>query len=68
MENLFRTFIPPPLDQNKVAGDKANSSQDAQAQQQGQPTAAQQAQGGTAASEDGGSRLPVRTDQIVVSV
>jgi hypothetical protein len=45
MENLFRTFIPPPLDQNKVAGDKANSSQDAQAQQQGQPTAAQQGQG-----------------------
>jgi hypothetical protein len=38
-------FIPPPLDQNKVAGDKATSSQDAQAQQQGQPTAAQQAQG-----------------------
>jgi hypothetical protein len=30
---------------NLVAGDKATSAQDAQAQQQGQPTAAQQAQG-----------------------
>jgi hypothetical protein len=30
---------------NNVAGDKAMSSQDAQRQQQGQPTAAQQAQG-----------------------
>ena len=30
---------------NTVAGDKAMSSQDAQRQQQGQPTAAQQAQG-----------------------
>src|SRR6201995_6203990 len=36
----------PPTDtMNKVAGDKATSSQDTQAQQQGQPTAAQQAQG-----------------------
>jgi hypothetical protein len=36
----------PPTDtMNKAAGDKAMSSQDAQAQQQGQPTAAQQAQG-----------------------
>jgi hypothetical protein len=30
---------------NRVAGDKAMSSQDAQRQMQGQPTAAQQAQG-----------------------
>jgi hypothetical protein len=30
---------------NNVAGKKAMSSQDAQRQQQGQPTAAQQAQG-----------------------
>jgi hypothetical protein len=30
---------------NNVAGDKAMSSQDAKRQQQGQPTAAQQAQG-----------------------
>jgi hypothetical protein len=36
----------PPTDtMNKVAGDKAMSSQDTQAQMQGQPTAAQQAQG-----------------------
>jgi hypothetical protein len=30
---------------NRVAGDKAMSSQDTQRQQQGQPTAAQQAEG-----------------------
>jgi hypothetical protein len=30
---------------NRVAGEKATSSLDAQRQQQGQPTAAQQAQG-----------------------
>jgi hypothetical protein len=36
----------PPTDtMNRMAGDKAMSSQDAQRQQQGQPTAAQQAQG-----------------------
>jgi hypothetical protein len=36
----------PPTDtMNRVAGDKAMSSQDAQRQQQGQPTAAEQAQG-----------------------
>ncbi len=36
----------PPTDtMNRVAGEKATSSQDAQRQQQGQPTAAQQAQG-----------------------
>jgi hypothetical protein len=36
----------PPTDtMNKVAGDKATSSQDTQMQQQGQPTAAQQAEG-----------------------
>jgi len=36
----------PPTDtMNRVAGDKAMSPQDAQRQQQGQPTAAQQAQG-----------------------
>lgn len=36
---------PPTETMNKMAGDKAMSSQDAQRQQQGQPTAAQQAQG-----------------------
>ena len=36
----------PPTDtMNKVAGDRATSSQDTQRQQQGQPTAAQQAEG-----------------------
>jgi hypothetical protein len=36
----------PPTDtMNRVAGDKAMSAQDAQRQQQGEPTAAQQAQG-----------------------
>ena len=37
--------IPPTGMMNQVAGDKATSEQDAQRQQQGQPTAAQQAQG-----------------------
>jgi hypothetical protein len=36
---------------NRVAGDKAMSAQDAQAQQQGQPTAAQQAQGAKASDK-----------------
>jgi hypothetical protein len=36
---------PPTETMNRVAGDKATSSQDAQRQQQGQPTAAQQAEG-----------------------
>lgn len=36
---------PPTETMNRVAGDKAMSSQDAHAQQQGQPTAAQEAQG-----------------------
>jgi hypothetical protein len=36
---------PPTETMNRVAGAKATSSQDAQRQQQGQPTAAQQAQG-----------------------
>jgi len=36
---------PPTETMNNVAGGKAMSSQDAQQQQQGQPTAAQQAQG-----------------------
>jgi hypothetical protein len=36
---------PPTETMNNMAGDKAMSSQDAQRQQQGQPTAAQQAQG-----------------------
>lgn len=44
--NSAPTPAHPPTDtMNKVAGDKATSSQDTQAQQQGQPTAAQQAQG-----------------------
>jgi hypothetical protein len=36
---------PPTETMNQMAGDKAMSSQDAQRQQQGQPTAAQEAQG-----------------------
>ena len=36
---------PPTETMNRVAGEKATSSQDAQRQQQGQPTAAQQAEG-----------------------
>jgi hypothetical protein len=36
---------PPTETMNNVAGDKAMSSQDTQRQQQGRPTAAQQAQG-----------------------
>jgi hypothetical protein len=41
-----KTAAHPPTDtMNHVAGDKAMSSQDAQAQQQGELTAAQQAQG-----------------------
>ena len=36
---------PPTNTMNQVAGNKAMSSQDAQRQQQGQPTAAQQAEG-----------------------
>jgi hypothetical protein len=36
---------PPTETMNRVAGEKATSSRDAQRQQQGQPTAAQQAQG-----------------------
>jgi hypothetical protein len=36
---------PPTETMNRVAGQKATSSQDAQRQQQGQPTAAEQAQG-----------------------
>ncbi len=36
---------PPTNTMNEVAGNKAMSSQDAQKQEQGQPTAAQQAQG-----------------------
>jgi hypothetical protein len=37
---------PPTSTMNRAAGDVATSSQDAQQQMQGQPTAAQQAQGG----------------------
>jgi hypothetical protein len=36
---------PPTKTMNQVAGDKAMSAQDAQRQQQGEPTAAKQAQG-----------------------
>jgi hypothetical protein len=36
---------PPTAAMNSAAGEKATSAQDAQRQQQGQPTAAQQAQG-----------------------
>jgi hypothetical protein len=47
---------PPTETMNRVAGEKATSSQDAQRQQQGQPTAAQQAQGAkpTAQTSDQG--------------
>jgi hypothetical protein len=42
----------PPTDaMNRVAGNTATSSQDAQAQQQGQPTAAQQALGAKPSAE-----------------
>jgi len=45
-EGSAATKAHPPTDtMNRVSGDKATSSQDAQRQQQGQPTAAQQAQG-----------------------
>jgi hypothetical protein len=42
---------PPTETINRVAGDKATSSQDAQRQQQGQPTAAQEAQGAKMADQ-----------------
>lgn len=42
---------PPTETMNRVAGDKATSSQDTQRQQQGQPTAAQQAQGAKVADQ-----------------
>jgi hypothetical protein len=47
---------PPTETMNRAAGDKAMSSQDAQRQQQGQPTAAQQAEGAqpSAKMADGG--------------
>jgi hypothetical protein len=38
---------PPTQTMNRVAGDKATSAQDTQRQQQGEPTAAQQAEGAT---------------------
>jgi hypothetical protein len=42
----------PPTDtMNRVAGDKAMSAQDTQRQQQGQPTAAQEAQGAKMADQ-----------------
>lgn len=42
----------PPTDtMNRMASDKAMSSQDAQRQQQGQPTAAQQAQGAKSSTQ-----------------
>lgn len=47
-----KTPAHPPTDtMNRVAGAKATSSQDAQAQQQGEPTAAQQAQGAQPSSK-----------------
>jgi hypothetical protein len=42
---------PPTETMNRVAGDKATSSQDTQRQQQGQPTAAQEAQGAQVADQ-----------------
>jgi hypothetical protein len=48
------TKAQPPTDtMNRAAGDKAMSAQDAQRQQQGEPTAAQQAQGGQAVGKNG---------------
>jgi hypothetical protein len=46
---------PPTAAMNRAAGNKATSAQDAQRQQQGQPTAAQQAQGAkpTSTAEQG---------------
>jgi hypothetical protein len=45
---------PPTKTMNQVAGDKAMSAQDAQRQQQGEPTAAQEAQGAKAKMADQG--------------
>ncbi len=42
---------PPTETMNRVAGDKAMSAQDAQRQQQAQPTAAQEAQGAKVADQ-----------------
>jgi hypothetical protein len=42
---------PPTETMNRVAGDKAMSSQDTQKQQQGQPTAAQEAEGAKVADQ-----------------
>jgi hypothetical protein len=42
---------PPTETMNRVAGDKAMSSQDTQKQQQGEPTAAQQAEGAKASEK-----------------
>jgi hypothetical protein len=45
---------PPTSTMNRTAGDVATSSQDAQRQTQGQPTAAQEAQGAKAKTADDG--------------
>jgi hypothetical protein len=45
------TGHPPTSTMNRAAGDVATSSQDAQRQMQGKPTAAQEAQGAKAADE-----------------
>jgi hypothetical protein len=44
---------PPTSTMNKASGDVATSSGDAQRQMQGQPTAAQEAQGAKAKADDG---------------
>jgi len=43
---------PPTSSMNKAAGDVATSSQDTQRQMQGQPTAAQEAQGAKASGDN----------------
>ena len=49
---------PPTETMNRVAGEKATSSQDTQRQQQGQPTAAQQAQGAEPSAKMTDDNLP----------
>ena len=54
---------PPTNTMNQVAGNKAMSSQDAQRQQQGQPTAAQQAEGAVSSPAQGAAPSAKMADQ-----
>ena len=54
MREGCRRYHPPTDTMNRAAGDAATSSQDAQKQMQGQPTAAQQAQGAKPSPTDQG--------------